>query len=75
MSITNETELDDHIEGSARALTTIAPLLPTLQSVQSLIEQSAQASSRGYFLPNEDEQVRLMFSHYLTTRAALVSVL
>jgi hypothetical protein len=75
MAIINESELEEHIEGSARALTTIAPLLPTLESVQALIEQSAQAAARGYFLPNEDEQVRTMFSHYLTTRAALVSVL
>lgn len=75
MSIPNETELDEHISGAARALTTIAPLLPTLESVQSLIAQSEAARKRGYFLPDEDEQVRIMFSHYLTTRAALVSVL
>jgi len=30
---------------------------------------------RGYFLPDEDEQIRELFSRYLTTRAALDSVL
>ena len=70
-----KTELDEIIEGSARALTTIGPLLPTYESVQAVMEQTSKVSSRGYFLPDEDELVRTNFSNYLTTRAALVSVL
>ena len=67
--------LDDLIVGSARALTSIAPLLPQLQSVESVINELAPAVERGYFLPDEDEKVRQLFSSYLTTRAALQSVL
>ena len=68
-------QLQELIEGSARALTTIAPLLVTRPEIESVIEQNTEAVERGYFLPNEDEQVRELFSRYLTTRAALNSVL
>jgi len=67
--------LPELIEGSARALTTIAPLLVTREEIESVIKQNEEAVARGYFLPNEDEQVRSLFSKYLTTRAALNSVL
>ncbi len=73
-----ETELDQHrklIEGSARALTTIAPRLVTADEIEAVIEQNKPAVERGYFLPDEDEQVRELFSRYLTTRAALNSIL
>ena len=68
-------QLRELIEGSARALSTIAPLLTTLPQIESVVEQNRTAVERGYFLPDEDEQVRELFSHYLTTRAALNSVL
>lgn len=63
------------IEGAARALTTLAPRISNLEEVELVIAQNEKAIERGYFLPNEDEQIRGMFSNYLTTRAALFSVL
>lgn len=75
MSPARVIEFDELVEGSARALTTIGPLLPTHESVQLLLEQLSEVRSRGYFLPDEDELVRTKFSSYLTTRAALTSVL
>lgn len=68
-------EFDELVERSARALTTIGPLLPTYDSVQAVFSQLSEARSRGYFLPDEDDLVRTRFSSYLTTRAALQSVL
>ena len=68
-------DFDELIQGSARALTTIGPLLPTLDTVEKVIAKTAEIHARGYFLPDEDEQVRQIFSSYLTTRAALQSVL
>ena len=68
-------QLDHLIVGSARTLTTIAPLLPDVNSVESLGSMITEATQRGYFLPDEDEKVRALFSSYLTTRAALQSVL
>lgn len=35
----------------------------------------AAAAERGYFTPGEDETVRLLYSQYLSARAALLSVL
>ena len=73
-----EIELDklrELIEGSARALTTIAPTLVTVPEIEAVSEQNKPAVERGYFLPDEDEQIRNLFSRYLTTRAALNSIL
>ena len=75
MSQETETDFDELVEGSARALTTVGPLLPTEESVHAVIEQLSDARQRGYFLPDEDELARTKFSNYLTTRAALQSVL
>ncbi len=65
----------DLVEGSARALTTIGPLLPTHASVQAVLARLEEARKRRYFLPDEDDLIRTRFSNYLTTRAALQSVL
>ena len=75
MSQSETTLFDELVEGSARALTTIGPLLPSLDSAQAVIARTSDVQARGYFLPDEDEQVRTLFSSYLTTRAALLSVL
>ena len=50
-----ETELDHLrklIQGSARALTNIAPTLVTLPQIEAVVEQNKPAVERGYFLPN-----------------------
>ncbi len=70
-----EKRLSVQVESSARTLTTIAPQLVTIEEIESVIEGNRAAVDRGYFLPNEDEQVREMFSRYLRTRAALLLVL
>ena len=75
MSPENVTEYKELIAGSARALSTIGPLLPTSETVERVVAKNDEVRKRGYFLPDEDEQVRALFSSYLTTRAALQSVL
>ena len=75
MSQPADAGFDELVERSARALTTIGPLLPTSESAQSVLAQLSEARARGYFMPDEDELVRTRFSSYLTTRAALQSVL
>ncbi|MFK7770317.1 MAG: YiiX/YebB-like N1pC/P60 family cysteine hydrolase [Mariniblastus sp.] len=71
----NAEHYENLIIGSSRALTTFAPLLPHFASVAALSDLITVATERGYLLPDEDEQVRSLFSNYLTTRAALLSVL
>lgn len=80
MAVPNELEtapdeLELLIGRTARTLLTVAPHLPTLAAIQSVLAIGEQASKRGYFLPDEDEMVRVLFSNYLTTRAALLSTL
>jgi len=67
--------LSEVLDGSATALLTIAPLLPTSESINEVVNQLSPAITRGYFTPEEDELIRERFSKYLTVRAALYSVL
>ncbi len=68
-------KLSEVLDGSATALLTIAPLLPTNASINEVVNQLSPAIARGYFTPEEDELIREKFSKYLTVRAALHSVL
>ena len=70
--IQNE-EIDKTIVGAARAITTVAPLLPRHAQIEAVAVEISKAAERGYLLPDEDEQVRTIFSDYLTTRAVLLS--
>jgi len=67
----HETSLDTLIARAAQTVAAIAPTLPTFDSIQAVLKANEEVNCRGYFLPDEDEQVRALFAHYLTTRAAL----
>lgn len=54
---------------------TVAPLMPTADAIETELADARRASSRGYFLPDEDERVRTTFAQYLRTRGALMSTL
>jgi hypothetical protein len=49
-----------------------ANALPTVESIEGLIQQAETAEARGYFLPNEDEALREVYSVYLAVRASLL---
>ncbi|MEM7785769.1 MAG: hypothetical protein AAF623_20650, partial [Planctomycetota bacterium] len=68
-------ELETLLRLSSESISAIAPLLPNLDSVNKILAKLQPAIARGYFLPDEDEEIRAVFSHYLTTRAALLSIL
>ena len=68
-------QIDRLVAGTARTLLSVAPSLPTLAMVEDVMASTRAAVERGYFLPDEDEAVRAIFSTYLTTRAALLSTL
>ena len=67
----SEQHVKQKIVSAARTLVTIGPLLPTEQSLTSEIQDAANATERGYFLPDEDERIRTSFAQYLRTRKAL----
>ncbi len=64
-------EADELIRRAARSLRSVAPSLPTLETLQREIADGDLAMERGYFLPDEDERVRQAFAKYLGLRAAL----
>jgi len=70
-----DSEIDKIVMGSARAITTVAPLLPHHDTIKDDVARVLKAAERGYLLPDEDEVVRNIFSRYLTTRAVLFSSL
>ena len=49
-----------------------ANALPTGASIEGLLAQSAEAEKRGYFLPDEDEKLREVYSVYLAVRSSLL---
>lgn len=48
-----------------------AEALPTLESIQDILSQLDSVSARGYFLPDEDERLREVYSQYLAVRSSL----
>lgn len=48
-----------------------AEALPTLESIQDILSQLDTVEQRGYFLPNEDERLREVYSRYLAIRSSL----
>ncbi|MBK1831218.1 hypothetical protein JIN77_10805 [Verrucomicrobiaceae bacterium R5-34] len=60
------------IQTAARSVRSIAPAMPQRDEMASELADAAAAEARGYFLPDEDERIRAVFSRYLTVRAALL---
>jgi len=48
-----------------------AEALPKLESIQDILGQLDAVEKRGYFLPDEDERLRDVYSQYLAIRASL----
>ena len=71
----NSIDIENLIAAATRSILTLAPMLPSLESVQEVLKFGQAAAQRTYFLPDEDEAVRTLFSRYLTTRAALLETL
>ena len=53
-------KLSEVLDGSATALLTIAPLLPTNASINEVVNQLSPAIARGYFTPEEDELIEAL---------------
>jgi hypothetical protein len=68
-------EAGDAIVKAARSVLSIAPALPVRDQIEGELAVADAARGRGYFLPDEDAQVRLLFARYLTVRSALHATL
>lgn len=63
------------LESGAAAVCAAAGAMPGRDGLTAESECAAAASARGYFLPDEEELIRLRYSQYLGLRAALVATL
>jgi hypothetical protein len=63
------------IEAGAAAVCAAAGSMPGMPDLTAEAECLAAAEARGYFLPDEEELIRLRYSQYLGLRAALVETL
>jgi len=58
-----------------RAVMAAAIALPTREQLGAEIEWIDAACARGYFLPDEDERIRLRYNQYLAVRAGLLETM
>ena len=61
-------EVSSHIS----MLLAAAGALPSRDSIEQYLDKLAAAEARGYFLPDEDEGLRELYSHYLALRLSLL---
>jgi hypothetical protein len=64
---------DQAIARGVRTILSVAPSIPGVDALRQEIEDAANATRRGCFLPDEDERVLAAFARYLGVRAALHS--
>jgi hypothetical protein len=63
-----EVDVSSHIP----MLLAAAEALPNRASIEQYLDQLTAAEARGYFLPDEDEGLRELYSHYLALRLSLL---
>lgn len=63
------------LETGAATVIAAAAALPERDSLAEEISTIEAASARGYFLPDEEEWVKLRYSQYLTLRASLLATI
>ena len=62
----------EHLADSAwRTLSAVAPALPRSSALKREIRDAMAAQERGYYLPDEDERLRNVYTSYLGLRTAL----
>jgi hypothetical protein len=59
------------LEGALRGLLAAAPGLPDASDLTREVADGEAAQARGYYLPDEDERLRLVYARYLGLRAVL----
>lgn len=67
--------MDRVLARSVASLLAASGAVPTHEDLAAELECVEAASARGYFLPDEDEFIRLRFSQYLGLRSAMLETL
>ena len=60
------------VEEAARAVRSAAPVMLRREMLGQQLADAVAAEARGYFLPDEDERLREVFTRYLSIRAVLL---
>jgi hypothetical protein len=68
-------EFDITLPRAVRSVEAAALGIPSRQSLTEELMIVERAQQRGWFTPDEDEQIRTRYSQYLTSRMALLSTL
>jgi hypothetical protein len=63
------------LERGAASVLAAADALPSAEDLMTELECVSSASARGYFLPDEEECIRIRYSQFLSLRVALLDVL
>lgn len=66
---------DPRIHSAATTILAAASVMPTSTELRESFPMLEAAADRGYFLPDEDQEIRSSYTQYLAIRAALLSVL
>ena len=66
---------NEAVADSVAVLLAAANALPTKESISCQLESAVAAQARGYFLPDEDEQVRDVYVRYLAIRSGLLELI
>lgn len=66
-----EQELEATLASALRSVLTAAPALPLARELNQEVADADAAQERGYYLPDEDERLREVYSRYLAVRSML----
>lgn len=66
---------DSNLVAAIRAVMAASIALPTRDQLTNEIAWIDAACTRGYFLPDEDERIRLRYTQYLAVRAGLLETM
>jgi len=67
----NTKNLAKSIRTAARSVLSVAPEVLDVERADQVLSEAATAAKRGYFTPQEDEQLRIVFAKYLLARNVL----
>lgn len=73
--IPDRSSMDDLILRSARSVESLALAVLPQALVGRQVAETRRAQERGYFRPEEDDHLRLTFSHFLIARAGLLETI
>ena len=69
--MSDRTALESLAESAWRTLSAVAPALPRSEALTGEISDAMAAQERGYYLPDEDERLRNVYTRYLALHTTL----